>query len=603
MPLWSSLPQELVVIVLSFLNTTDIMQCQLICHNWSRVCQKAAYADISINNATELEQFLQAAKTPLGKLVKKLYVKNAGFFVYKTDGVIQFPFVNFDSMFSPGVSLKSLPDICPNLESLDFKQTDKTFYDWVLIKIKKGYWKHLCTLPFTKEMDQGESYSQAIIAMREKIKNIKLSARGTSFPTCQLLCNTISTFGNLEKLCIQSFKSIPLDLDELIDKVPMLKELSFKGSQSRLDAWFDMYRSLSIKKRIFLKSLSIIGHSPTENSLVYVVNKFPNLRRLNICSERLYMPHPALSTDTMQRFTELVKGLDEVSIDSLQFDNMLELAIMMFDKLANKRIRFNLYLKNCYLNQIRSSELSIKTARLCEGPGQDKDGLFVVISNMGNQISLDSALEQFKGAIKGLKVENTGHHIVNFVSRGDDYKDIVHKHYINDIIATCPNLKKLTFYKVKLIDCSMNQDALIKSLKIQNCSYLPSVLHQFSLQLPCLSHLALESSRVIDPHNLNPLPEDPDHILIDMPYTAFKLLSITELRFSRKRKCIYVRLSTTDLDRYYQVEETTVSSIAAEDYEKTLPKKSLVNLHIRCEKLLFLHLLENTIKIEKNTMT
>ncbi|KAI8357361.1 hypothetical protein EDC96DRAFT_566434 [Choanephora cucurbitarum] len=589
MTAWHSLPQEVLIIMLDYLNSRDIMQCQCVCRNWSTICQRKAYTNVTIQYRNEMSGFLKVASGPLGKLVKRLDIKNEGFNIIRKKSVITTCFINFNFAFSPGVDITALPTVCPNLEVLEFQLLENVFWEWMYKNCSMGHWKHLNTLPRSTESSKaGENYSKTIHILRKNMKEIELFAYGTSTSTSNLLVQSLGDFRQVETLRVGDLHHLRLELDKLIDNFPCLKHIFIDPEYTYLEAYLNSEGLTEVKPSPTVCELDLKGITLSVNALRYIMKKFPNLKRLHDVPFSQQIEYKPFGPAALQEFADYVKGLDYFSMESLFFRDMTEFISIMADRLSDRQYFFELSARHHGIGQVYfdTSKVVIEKNRKRE------QVVLLNVTNKGQVFPFGDTLAKLDGKLTELKFNHTAELPSHFVQRNIGYPDTVYKHYLDDILSVCPRLKTLCLNRFYLVDCQLSQAVpSLTTLHLQKCHYLPHTLFQLSEGLPKLRVLRFAPLSVLDPTTLKPFQEDPDHVAIDMPYTRLSTLHLDDIRFPRRRKSIYMKVISDLGVKYYQIHSNSqpngslISSLTKEIYQKAVNKQSHFSLRIRLKRL------------------
>ncbi|OBZ82441.1 hypothetical protein A0J61_09507 [Choanephora cucurbitarum] len=581
--------------MLGHLDTRDIMQCQRVCRNWSTVCQRKAYTDVTIYYRNEMSGFLKIASGPLGKLVKRLHIRNEGFNIIRVKGAIKTCFINFNFFFSPGVDITSLPTVCPNLEVLKFDLLENVYWEWIYVNCSIGHWKHMNTLPYpTDSSKAGEYYSKTIHILRRNMKEIKLFAYGTRTSTSQALIESLDDFQQLETLRVGDLHAFSLELDQLIDKFPQLKRIFIKPEYVTIETYLNREGPAQVKPSPTVEEIDLNGITLSVNALRYIMKKFPNLKRLQDVPFSKQLDYLPFGPAALQEFANYVKGLDYLSMEEMFFEDMTEFISVMADKLSDRQYLFELSARYHGIGQVYFDTSKV----VIEKDRKREQVVSLKVDNKGQVFPFGEALSMLYGKLTILKFNHVADSPSHFVARRTNYAGTVHKHYLDDITSTCPKLKRLYINRFYLIDCQLSQPSTsISQLYLQQCYYVPQALFQLSEGLPRLRHLSFAPMLVLDPVTLKPLPEDPDHVAIDMPYTRLSTLFLEDIRFPRRRKSIFMKLMADKGVKYYQIHYNQMTSIPKETYQKAVTKQSHFSLRVRFKHLDEIRMLGQTFKL------
>ncbi|KAI8385766.1 hypothetical protein BD560DRAFT_384279 [Blakeslea trispora] len=583
---WHTIPQEILSIMLAFMDTRDMMQCQRVCRNWATISQSKAYTDVTIDYHNEMSGFLKINKS-LGKRVKRLHIRNESFHVVRAKGVIKTCLIQFSSIFSPFIDISSLPATCPNLELLEFDQPESEYWEWIHTNCCLGYWKHLNRLPCptVENTKAGEHYSKTIHLLSRNMKEINMFVYGTLTSTSQALMT--DDFEQLETLQLGDLHPFPVHIDSLINKFPRLKRILIRSEYKDMGSYFD---SQDVKPNLTVNEFGLIGTTLSVHVLFYIMKKFPHLKRLHHAplSEPVEISQ---SPAVLEAFADYVQQLDSCRMELLSFETT-EFIPVMADKLSDRHYCFELSARYYGLGQIYFNTSKVRIEKRLQKKEQE---VVLQVLNKG-QVFPFRDLARLNGHLTCLKFNHQTEfpsHFVNRVTEGDCF----HRHSLEDITSTCPRLRELYLNRFYLIDCHLNEPShSIRQLHLQRCHYLPQALFQLSQGLPQLELIQFAPLLVLDPVTLMPLSEDPDHVDIKMPFTSLSRLVLDDIRFPRRRKSIYLKLVTHHI-QYYQIRDQQMTTIPSIDYQQAMKKSSHFSLCVQLKQLESIQMLGQTFAI------
>lgn len=281
----SNLPTEILIQIINYLTPQEKQKGLLICQDWYNVFRYGLYHSISIKTLQQLEMLLKSltqsssvSAVPNGHLVKHLCIQKKT--IAYLEKMIQ------ERLIIPRFLLEQLPDLCPNLEVLDF---DPETWRFVCYHSNVSKWNHMrqlptlaslgANLPILKDLGKG---LRSLSIQSNMIVDISTQGR---------LVSILSLVPHINQLTIQGDKEPTLNLTlndmEIIHKLlPSLKSLEIVGDSIQLHT-MDNGRETINKVNSFptapqVVSLRIDTRLTPVTWLYYVAHKYPQLKHLNM---------------------------------------------------------------------------------------------------------------------------------------------------------------------------------------------------------------------------------------------------------------------------------------------------------------------------------
>ncbi|GAN02394.1 hypothetical protein MAM1_0021d01837 [Mucor ambiguus] len=475
------LPIEILVQIVNYLTPQEKQNGLLICQDWYNVFRYGLYHSISIKTVNQLEKLLKSllqssliSAVPNGHLVKSLFIQKKT--VACLEKMIQ------ERLIIPRFLLEQLPDLCPNLEVLDFDPETWKFVCYHSNVSKWNYMRQLPTLaslganlPILKDLGKG---LRSLSIQSNMIVDISTQGR--------LVC-ILSLVPNISQLTIQGDKESTLNLTlndmETIHKlIPGLRSLDIVGDNIQLHTMSDEKETIS-KVNSFptaplVMSLRINTRLTPVMWLYYVAHKYPQLKHLNI--DVHYD-----TTNSMETF-QVEKALLLNLVSTCRHLEIIELSCPVLSHWFN--ISFFETLKgNQCIQEIKPM------ARRNSQIKSDADFIF--------------ALEQGKDLLTALEIEQwrldaklpcTLQRLRSFTKiaylelRCDSYHD---EYQINTLLESCPVLETLVLEWGSLITPSHSvwkrRRHPLKSLSMTFASFSTKLFDYLSFSCPHVSTISL----------------------------------------------------------------------------------------------------------------
>ncbi|KAI8057539.1 uncharacterized protein B0P05DRAFT_559658 [Gilbertella persicaria] len=569
---WSSLPSELLQNILHFLTTKDVLQCQLVCHNWTKTAQQIIYRDVRLESEAQVALFIKTISCldlSFGNYLRKLYIH-----------------YNYQDNESNN-TFEYLTKYCPYLEDLELTTTNEMYWKRIKQEQEKGTWPYLNTLQCPSSKAEFKSYYETITAMCVTMKSIMLC----DYFFFQYSAESVKQFRRAEKLAFIRSSELSLqELNTVIDALPSLTTLVLKlyspMSAQPLER-YDMSAVLPCSNLTRLDAFIFLG---SENAFLYIMNKFPGLKRLdvNYPNAPLISPmYPAFSLSIIERLADYLNGLESFHIRQISFENMADFVLVAAKKMCKKRLQVDIAI-DIQSNQIKLTNLDIS----CKHKDQaGEPSMNLLVRNKNRVLPLSTVLDKFGTLIKNLTIYNRGAPSIFFVEKGTNHLCIPHRHYLSDIFEGCPNMTELKLSEARLIGSDL-KDTIVTSvhtLILNKCVYSPSVLRQLSTQLAFLKKMEVSCSEIIDPNTLLPL-STASHFFFDMPYTSFDTFEFTRLSVHAKHKYIFLKLSTVHGESFHKFNKKDGFSATEQEYEQSIGNHSVHTLHIVCKEIKYVQL-------------
>ncbi|RCI04499.1 hypothetical protein CU098_012773 [Rhizopus stolonifer] len=322
------LPLEIIDYIIKFASadirrTKSRTQLTLVCRNWMQPAQRELYSMICIKNRNHVHQFIRTITTLnsfLGGYVKTLEINN----VFDTD---------FSSIENQGL-FSQLVKHCPNLEELKLSYTCRLLWTRLLYELLEGNWKYLNVIPYPRENNELHSYCFTAMALQNRIRKLYV---GDCTPVSNhqmlnspfdMIISRLKQFECLQFLDIWLYNIRSLfEYNTIIDSCSELEELCihhFRKETVPKSTLCSQLDHTSIIPNLRVLRLYVVGIELSQDTLVYLMHKFPNLTLLFF--ESAYIPANSLfSSRVLEKFKRYTNRIDNLFINGFHEDDMAKL--------------------------------------------------------------------------------------------------------------------------------------------------------------------------------------------------------------------------------------------------------------------------------------
>jgi hypothetical protein len=607
---WDKLPAEIIVKIAKELTFyKDIIQFQLTCKGWAPLVQRRLYFYIRLTTEYQLNAFIEniTANPALGLLVERLDVSRA-FSACRLE--TEHHSLHSRSLIRSNRSYPKLLDYfttlteyCPNvrqiLKTLKFGEEI-----WLLLikALQEGKWKHVHLIQSSAMFKEFVHYEQAVWEIRDKLTELQISdvphqntARSEKDKQpFYSVAEKIFEFPKVQNLTLIKEKGYVyiFDFNEHIDSCVLLKKLRIISFLPHLDPV--KYRTLrerrmfndisTIKQQHAVEELHVILPLFRDDSLTYIMHKFPSLSTLKL---RCFRPldkvdSTSLSYEVCRKFLEYISKIQFVSIFQLRMKNVHELLPITFkDRIKYGKRKTLLIISYCdSLNNEDLHLLSIETKRNhCYSINNEISHLFGIEtershcgsiinveqpSDFMNQTKCDYAIHtQFPTQVHHAEstlmnvplIESLGNEItalqLNYGPKYEAFTIVPRSCSIDHAWANCSQLEHLLVVYASLIHCSSTLPVKkhLDTLHLKNCNVYHSFFNEISPLLPSLGSLHLENCFFFsgDHQQLS----QGSSLVVDMLHSSIDNL---RLSLSTSVNSMYVKVKVHDKkEKYYAI--------------------------------------------------
>ncbi|GAN08843.1 hypothetical protein MAM1_0227d08360 [Mucor ambiguus] len=591
---WEHLPYEVLQLILGFLFSSKyVYPCLLVCKNWHRPARYCLFRHLYFGSGQQLLGYLQAIKKQENRKyelvaesidIKKLF---------------------YHSTFVP---ITQLLNMCSNIKKIDHGG-DAESYNLIKSLLARQKLRHLQYLPPPK-MYSTDEYIECVLQMRSQIKQLKLSEASALSPSTHIstmLYSQLDQFIKLETLYLEKASDL-CQLDSLINSFPALKELDLKlhkapslrqlGSDVREESGEEEngIDYTKLKPHLSIRTAKLKLHSILPNYVEYVLNKFPNLRSLDLvplASPYVLMPtcdSIALSNGVMLSFLFALRKMIHACIPlKFEVNDALDviakfLVVTNFDGTLEASYQLVVNTKYWLDNPLISYSSEPLKRRIYlyyyKGLTQEKQPL------RGPTIMPHLTLVQVVGSyIKQLVINGMSNKFV---------KGTVNAYYLVDYtLIRCPFLKHMGFIQCDLsyypLEILPTPHIFMESLKFDDCLlHCPSFI-KFSLVMPRLKRLVMKDCQFSSYlTKRQPNGSIRRSITLSFPFTHFEFFRFKNIRQYRSLSKIYLKLKTdaeTTYTTYSRDQTKSVTTITETFFDAPKVESDSLHIDILCKSM------------------
>jgi hypothetical protein len=542
---WDKLPAEIIIKIAKKIDSRkDIIQFQLTCKSWAPLAQQRLYADIKLTTEFQLRVFTKnmTSNPSLGLFVERLHISG-----------IHYVFKHMNDF-------SKWTEYCPNIRQiLATCRIHKRFWQLLIRALQEGKWRqlHLIEPPITSQTLV--DYGQAVWEIRDKLTELRISDElhqieawpGEGKESSHSVAEKILAFPKVQDLTLikrPGYMHI-FDFNEHIDNCVSLKKLKI---QCFLPPYQDPVKNRQFAERRMLSGVSTIKQQHAvkqlcitlplfrDDSLTYIMQKFPSLSALNLYTVQFINTErsTSLSYEVCHEFLEYISKIQSVNIDRLEIKDVCELLPITFNNRIKLNKRKTVFIIN-YINSPRKKDSSIlrikidrsygnsniEANRLCSFRDQTKCNYSIRIDFFAPEHYTGSNLPHVT-LIESLGNEMTTLQL-DCKAKTEVFMNIARGYFLDHILANCSRLEDLDLIGAFLLHCSSTLPVkkCLNTLSLRRCDVYPGFFSGLSPLLPLLGILHLDNCKFISEDGQQ-LPKQ-SYLTVNMPHTSIDCLRLS----------------------------------------------------------------------------
>jgi hypothetical protein len=558
---WDILPAEIIAKIAKEIEShQDIKQFQLTCKNWAPLAQQQLYADIELVTEHQLRAFTEniTSNPSLGLFVERLRISTVShlfrFMDYYagttyTPSRQEFYFANWDEYCAkPRDYFAKLTEYCPNVRQiLDTRGFGERFWKLLIRTLQEGKWNQVHLIePPTASSGNLVYYGKAVWEIRDRLTELQISDElhqlvawhGQDMGSSHSVAEKILAFPKVQNLTLMKEErcSYIYNFNEYIDNCVSLKRLTVHcqhlDEDSEEDIMFKEHRILSniftIKQQHAVKKLDIVLSLINNDTLAYIVRKFPSLSALRLIHYKSLKTE--CSYEINRQFLEYASKIPFIQIKYLEMKNMCELLPITFkDRIKYGKRETIFEIEYCSPPRNRNRNFRIEEERNYFNHRCRIDALSIWDNDKNSTCNIDIFLdvpEYYCGSALPhvTLIENLGNEITSLQlkcqTKTGMFTNIARDYFLDHILANCFQMERLNLDGAFLVHCSPTLPVKkhLNSLVLYNCDIYPGLFKELSPLLPSLGSLQLDRCRFIseDGEQL----QNQFYFVMSMPHTS-----------------------------------------------------------------------------------
>ncbi|KAI9342705.1 hypothetical protein BD770DRAFT_398523 [Pilaira anomala] len=552
------LPFEILTVAFSYLETSDLLECQLTSKGWYEASVGYLYSKVVITTSEGSRLY---ARTLLNSLRLGNYLKS-----FRTG--ILFNVSRYKPIWDEHGLIDILVQKCPNLLQILTWSAGSPFWKRISQALTQGQ------LPKLQELQlcEGkclESYIQTILLLKKTLVSIWISDGGQycgmdldRSNAYRILLQEISEFKKLQYLTLRYYSNKQLSYyDSLMDDIPLLKGLTIS-------------HYATVRTKMIVEPGKPINPHPNvrnlncswdlinnESQLRYVIQKFPKLQHLVVDHDIF------LGGDNTVDSSAVIEFLSHVISLVLEFKIELQLkyedAIIVWTKLISMNERYKDTILIYHYNEEPFSDDIIfhveKKTLVIKFPVHKDDVVFPHIK----------FLSTTGGRIQSLTLNTDDNPISGLEEPTDFYINFDNLNWTIGILKLCPSLQQLTLTNDSANASCFSDDVPlntnVKKLTVVNVvdENVP-LLNDISVIHPTIKHVRIYNNS-LDNHNCRESP-----IIINIKNASLELLSWVSTTYQddmNEEFKAYIKLTTRKGPKYYTGDINGLLPISAKSYK------------------------------------
>jgi hypothetical protein len=622
---WGNLPEEILQLIFesngksfyklsSGIQQEDIYQCMRVCKNWKLPAQHVGYYMVVFTNEASLLKLVRAfsnSKDSPGHFVKHLGMYYHGKKSFR-DTCIRY--------------LDSLATLLPRVEYLDLPNTNPDFYSKLIDIHSNSNWK---SLKYWGHPDQDclDLYATCALLYKDTVNNLLMcdkpwvgeaSDNSLYYGQYRRLYNKLDQFSSIEDLYFRRHSNDSVEqFDSVFIKVPKVKILNIgiypvadrvvpRSNQPTIDL------SL-VAPQPSVESFDLSSAMYDDNSLLYIMHKFPSVKSLHINTERDefdeddYIHSKLISTDsnitaaTLAKFIDFTTATQHYSVDINLKCRVIADALLEYSEGRGANAFGPLVLKYVAHSseQLRnaenenSAELLLRKTQFWEY----KNGITIHYNAKGHQLPHLYAIERCGQFVEVLIIQMDADNVklkqISKETNRDAY-NLATGYYLDHIFLHCPKLKRLYLENSEFVHCNPNitQSKSITHLHLNKVTFGSDMFPELSARLPSLKYLEM-----INCQSFSLLMSNTHDGFVDMGYTSFDSIYMKYTYSNLIMEYFFVKISTEKGEKYFKLtmdpeaRNYATENIDIRQYEEiSLRGVRTFKIHLRCKSINAIHI-------------
>lgn len=548
-------PNEVLVVIFSYLSPNDLVQCQLANKNWNTSSLPLLYSKVTVNSYPRVLRYVTSiSKSP----ERAKYLKSI-------DVGIMFATYESITFWDSSNLVETLINQCPNIIEIIAKDTCSQFWSRIHSEAQKKTFANLQVLPAPSVITL-DCYISCAFLYKNTLTSLTLTDRITPSETNSTvesesyrdLLSRINEFWNLTHLRFNLYDNQQIEyFDTVIDNCKSVQSLTFS-------LVIPTPPTTTLTPNVILPRPEIHtlvcdwGFINQDYQLEYIVQKFPNLQNLTISlgPYSLDSYNNSVSAESMVKFLQYTLTIPNFKLEfALKKYNLVNIWI---DFMGTTGFGTNICIDFKYL----------------EG---NLNGLVVNFERDLTTFYFSPVQDYFYPSHIDF-VSKIGRRVQSI-----DIKKDTNERRLYQVLESCHSLQNFTCRKPVNIDSPEFINFQHKNLKfvtmtIQGSDMPFDYLNRLSLNLPNLEKLSLIDQKTLRLNNAR-------KIQMNMPNTRLNMLSWSGESSSgivHDRIRCYIRTNTTAGERFYTGSKKGMFKITKQYYTQSSGK---LYFDITCNKL------------------
>ncbi|CAO0802024.1 unnamed protein product [Mucor circinelloides] len=586
--LWVQLPYEIQTRIFRHLDHDALIELQKACRYWKLAAIELLYNEITIHTdgkrrrENKLIQVLGHSDNLAKYFVKKVIVDEHW----------------RDTKTSRDYSiLSALGSLCPNLMIVESNRPTRQFYRELLELRLAG---HLEKVEYISDprYSQTKNYYKTMMLFKDTLAEILVNRdlsidlpETGSIKAAFKIANHLGQFKCLKRLHIDLAKDVGLHkVEELLALCSgKLETLTVTMAIRQEEETFgdDCIDIQSLHRLPSVKKLTVINRERLSNQdMVYIMHKFPELKYLHSFSEGPYSKQPDVgfySPDIVQQFFRYISHLYRCHLSAFRAT-----PILVLDAISQLSRGFkvdDLLVNAC--DEADDEKFAYLTILEPTRTQKLYHTVHVILPTLHINPLYQTTLEAFAQQITKLRLYGTMDSNAALFSDTQIVTNRALSESIKFILSSFTRLRKLHLYN--LIISTRPPSTIptaklhIDDLYIYQCALIPHALKQMSQYLNCVDRFYLGKTSFWISNGMA-LVDGQRHYDIDMPHTAFGSIDLCDNNIA---KLVLVKICTETTVHFFHLDNinATYRGLTQEEYDQIKTSNNTIQrINIACRK-------------------